>query len=195
MTPIERSMARPTDWFTLGCTTSSAAMVANTGSSPCTNRLAAAQARIIATAVFTTCRNGARELARMVFGRAIAAGSRRAVELLRATPQRYPEPSARRVPGVRRRRAFESRAPRRTELAERLRHRTAVVAAPGADDAAAGDDDRLEDTVAAGHDELEMTLVEDGGAVLVAEQVLVERGQQVHRLALGARRRRGRRTV
>ena len=63
-----RSIARPTDWFTLGCTTSSAAMVANTGSAPGTMKLATTQAAIIAIAVFATCRNGTRVDVRMFAG-------------------------------------------------------------------------------------------------------------------------------
>ena len=90
MTPSERSIARPTDWLTLGCTTSSAAIVAKIGSSPWTKKLASPQAATIATAVFTTWRNGARVLVRIVAGSAMPGGSRRRVERVRATPPRYP---------------------------------------------------------------------------------------------------------
>ena len=39
-----------------------------------------------------------------------------------------------------------------------------------------------------GHDQFGVLVVEDRRAVLVAEQVLVEAGQQVHRILLGAGR-------
>ncbi|GAB3632009.1 hypothetical protein GCM10027421_13620 [Microbacterium shaanxiense] len=60
ITPALRSIAFVNDWFTLGSTTSSAAIAANTGSGPGTSQPAISQAPIVATADFTTCSKGAR---------------------------------------------------------------------------------------------------------------------------------------
>ena len=66
ITPIERSIALPRDWLTLGCTTSSAAIAANTGSGPGISQPATSQAAIVAIDAFATCRIGTRFVARSV---------------------------------------------------------------------------------------------------------------------------------
>ena len=66
ITPIERSMALPKDWFTLGCTTSSAAIAAKIGSGPGMSQPVISQAAIVATAAFSTWSSGMRRDARNV---------------------------------------------------------------------------------------------------------------------------------
>ncbi len=66
ITPIDRSTALPSDWLTLGCTTSSAAIAANTGSGPGISHPATSQAAMVATDAFATCRIGTRFVARNV---------------------------------------------------------------------------------------------------------------------------------
>jgi hypothetical protein len=60
ITPRLRSIALANDWFTLGSTTSRAAIAANTGSGPGTSQPAISHAPMVATADFTTCSRGAR---------------------------------------------------------------------------------------------------------------------------------------
>ena len=74
-----RSSAFDSDWFTLGCTTSSAAIAANTGSCAGKTQPAISHAAIVAAADLTTCSSGERWEAR------IAAGMRMAPTLLGCT--------------------------------------------------------------------------------------------------------------
>ena len=55
-----RSIPFASDWFTLGCTTRSAAMAANIGKGCCNSRFESSQATIAATDVLTTCNRGLR---------------------------------------------------------------------------------------------------------------------------------------
>jgi hypothetical protein len=59
-TPIERSTALVSDWFTLGCTTSRAAIAANTGGWPGRSAPASSHAAAVAIADFATWRIGLR---------------------------------------------------------------------------------------------------------------------------------------
>lgn len=65
ITPMLRSSAFDSDWLTLGCTTSRAAIAANTGSCPGTTHPASSHAAIVAAADFTTCSRGERFEARI----------------------------------------------------------------------------------------------------------------------------------
>ena len=66
ITPIDRSIALPNDWFTLGCTTSSAAIAAKIGSGPGITQLVMSHAAIVATEALSTCSTGMRLDARNV---------------------------------------------------------------------------------------------------------------------------------
>ncbi len=54
ITPTVRSTALANDWFRLGCTTSSAAIAAKTGSGPGSSHPASSHAATVATADFST---------------------------------------------------------------------------------------------------------------------------------------------
>ena len=60
-----RSTALASDWFRLGCTTSSAAIAAKTEAGRGSSAPATSQAATVATADFATCRIGLRWDARM----------------------------------------------------------------------------------------------------------------------------------
>ena len=68
ITPMLRSSAFDSDWLTLGCTTSSAAIAANTGSCPGKTKPAISHAAMVAAADFTTCSRGERWEARIAAG-------------------------------------------------------------------------------------------------------------------------------
>ncbi len=68
ITPMLRSSAFDSDWFTLGCTTSSAAIAAKTGSCAGNTHPAISHAAIVAAADFTTCSSGERWEARIAVG-------------------------------------------------------------------------------------------------------------------------------
>ena len=69
ITPALRSSAFDSDWLTLGCTTRSAAIAANTGSGPGISQPAISQAAMVAAADFSTCSRGARRADRIAAGK------------------------------------------------------------------------------------------------------------------------------